>query len=87
MRALSAKLLQALGSLDLVKLDEFLPAPLLQAATGMPTSCSGYHSCHCTRTAAEKMTTTVGNIYAWLMRLHRFTAAALVFHLTTRNSC
>ena len=68
---LSAKLLQALHSLDFVKLHEFLPAPLLRAATGTPTSCAGCHSCHCTHTAAGKQTKTVGHIYMRLMCFHR----------------
>ena len=73
------KLLQALRSLDFVKLHEFLPAPPLRAATGTPTSCAGCHSYYCTRTAAGKQTKTVGDSYTWMMCFHRFTVAVLVF--------
>ena len=77
---LLAKLLQALHSLDFVELHEFLPAPLLRAAIGTPTSCVGCHSCHYTHTTAAKQIKTVGDIYTWMMCFHRFTAAPLAFH-------
>ena len=78
----SAKLLQSLRNLDFVELHKFLPAPLLRAATGTPTSCADGHSCHCPHTTAvEKGAKTVGDIYTWTMSFYRFTAAALVFHL------
>ena len=78
---LSVKLLQSLRNLDFVELHKFLPAPLLRAATGIPTSCADGHSSHCPHTTAvDKRAKTAGDIYTWTMCFHCFTAAVLVFH-------